>query len=100
MGLFAKESSKGNGPREASKVDEDGGGEYLSIEPVLEVGEVMWVAPLDVIPNPSKWYSGSVERIIQLTMFAKKTSFYQASRHSTEEPSDKIKDCFPKILQQ
>ena len=83
MSLFAKKSSKGNGAREAGKVDKDGGRECLSIEPVLEVREVMWVAALDVIPNPSERYSGAVERVIQLTIFAKKTSFYHASRHST-----------------
>ena len=60
---FAHQTSKCNGTRETSKVDENGGSHCLGVESILDVIQVLWIPLLDVPNQAPERSSCPTERV-------------------------------------
>ena len=52
---LTQQTSKGDAWRDAGEEDEDGSHHALEVETVLQVADVVWVTPLDVVDKSTKW---------------------------------------------
>lgn len=63
---LTQEASKRDGRREGSEVDEDHSGHALTVESILEVADVLRVTSPHVSPQPAKWSTGTLQRVVGL----------------------------------
>eukprot|EP00095_Tigriopus_kingsejongensis_P007724 maker-scaffold2453_size15579-snap-gene-0.6 protein:Tk07724 transcript:maker-scaffold2453_size15579-snap-gene-0.6-mRNA-1 annotation:"fut10_danre ame: full" len=62
--FIAGQTAKGDGTRETGKVNEDGGGQHLTVQSVSDIGPIPGIALPDVIDHASKGHIGPFQWIV------------------------------------
>lgn len=60
---ITQQAAERDGGRQSGEIDEDNGGDTLHVQGVLQIADVLRVAPADVVDQSSERDSGALQRV-------------------------------------